>query len=411
MLSGALRDRGAPDFLEALVIKVCMYCSAEVETEAAACHEKKQMNYLELDTPSLLVEQSRMMKNLHKMQDYADAHHVNLRPHTKTHKMPELALLQEKLGASGITVAKVGEAEVMAGNGLKDIFIANEIVGETKLRRIRELARSVRISFGIDSVEQVQMIESVFAGEEKPARVLAEIEVGENRSGVITKESFELLLSCLKKCRHINLIGVFSHDGDSYGAETVEIALERSVRAQIRTLEFAEMARERGFDISVVSVGSTPSMANGSEIVEGVTEIRPGTYIFMDASQGHAVGDMSCCAATVLATVMSKPTDTRVILDVGAKGLTMQHRDEGICATPGLGTIYEYPDTHIYAMYDEHAIIYDRHFHDSVKIGDKVRIIMVHICPVVNLYDRCWLIDDNGEVIKSIPIECRGKLQ
>ena len=369
------------------------------------------MNFTDLDTPSLLIEQSRMMKNLRSMQEYADSHNVNLRPHTKTHKMPELALLQENLGAKGITVAKVGEAEVMARNGLQDIFIANEIVGERKLDRIKELARSIKISFGIDSVEQVQMIESAFAGEGQPARVLAEIEVGENRSGITTKESFELLLNCLEKCRHVKLIGVFSHDGDSYGAESVEIALERSVKAQLRTLEFAKLAEKKGFDISVVSVGSTPSMVNGSEIVDGVTEIRPGTYIFMDASQGHAVGDMSSCAASVLATVMSKPTDTRVILDVGAKGLTMQSRNEGICATPGLGTIYEYPETHIYAMYDEHAIIYDKSFHDSVKIGDKVRVIMVHICPVVNLYDECWLIDDRGEVIKSIPVMCRGKLQ
>lgn len=369
------------------------------------------MRYEELDTPSLLIDQNRMMENLRKMQEYADRHHVNLRPHTKTHKMPELALLQEKLGAKGITVAKVGEAEVMAEAGLKDIFIANEIVGDTKLRRIRRLAESVKISFGIDSIEQCRMIEKAFSGARAPARVVAEIEVGENRSGIIEKEYFSRLLEFLKGCKNISLIGVFSHDGDSYTADTVKLARERSVKAQIRTLEFAELARSAGFDISVVSVGSTPSMANDSDIVEGITEIRPGTYIFMDASQGHAVGDMSCCAATVLATVMSKPTEERVILDVGAKGVTMQSRNEGICATPGLGTIMEYPDTHIYAVYNEHAIIYDKEFHDAVKIGDKVRIIMVHICPVVNLYDEAWLIDGDGNVVRSIPVLCRGKLQ
>lgn len=369
------------------------------------------MKYTELDTPSLIINREIMMKNLKKMQDYADKNYVCLRPHTKTHKMPELALLQQKLGCSGITVAKVAEAEVMAENGLDDIFIANEIVGIPKLQRVRALAEKINITFGIDSIAQCEMIEEVFAGAEKPARVLIEIEVGENRSGIIEESAFRELLAYLKQCRNIWLEGVFSHDGDSYSAATAELAREKSVKAQLRTLSFADIAREEGFEIRVVSIGSTPSLANGSEIVDGVTEIRPGTYIFMDASQGHAVNDMGCCAAAILATVMSKPTDERVILDVGAKGLTAQTRTEGICATPGLGTIYEYPETHIDAVYDEHAIIYDRAFHDSVHVGDKVRIIPVHICPVVNLYERVFMIGQDGEVLGEIPVLCRGKLQ
>ena len=369
------------------------------------------MKYTELDTPALLIDEQRMMRNLHKMQDYADRHGVNLRPHTKTHKMPYLAHLQEHLGCSGITVAKVGEAEVMAQAGLRDIFIANEIVGDAKLRRIRKLAESIQISFGLDSIAQAEMVERVFDGADRSAEVLIEIEVGENRSGIIEEDDFVRLLEYLKTCKNIHLKGVFSHDGDSYSAPDAGTARARSVLAQKRTLRFDEIARSMGFEPDTVSIGSTPSLANDSDIVEGVTEIRPGTYILMDASQGHAVGDMSCCAATILATVMSKPTDTRVILDVGAKGITMQSRTEGICATPGLGTIYEFPETHIDQVYDEHAILYDKNFHDAVSVGDKVRIIPVHICPVTNLYDSVWLIGEGGEVLREIPVLCRGKLQ
>lgn len=368
------------------------------------------MKYTELDTPSLIIDQEIMLSNLKKMQRYADEHHVKLRPHTKTHKMPQMALLQKELGCEGITVAKVEEAEVMAQAGLDDIFIANEIVGTKKLERIRKLAEKIKISFGIDSVDQCRMIEEVFEGAEKPAQVVIEIEVGENRSGIIEEKTFRKLLAFLKKSRNIHLLGVFSHDGDSYSAETADIARQRSVMAQFRTLNFAGIARDEGFEISVVSIGSTPSLANGSDIVDGVTEIRPGTYIFMDASQGHAVGDMSCCAATILATVMSKPTDERVILDVGAKGLTAQSRSKGICATPGLGTIYEFPKTHIFDVYDEHAIIYDEKFHDAVKVGDLVRIIPVHICPVVNLYDQVYLMDGEGNIVDTVPVSCRGKM-
>lgn len=369
------------------------------------------MNYKAINTPALLIDHEAMNENLQKMQKYADMHRVNLRPHTKTHKTPELALMQQKYGCAGIAVAKVGEAEVMAAAGLTDIFIANEIVGAQKYKRIQKLAETVEISFGLDSVAQAEMVENAFADCDKSAQMLIEIEVGERRYGIVTEDEFQKLLDYLKKCPHIHLRGVFSHDGDSYSAPDIETACKRSVIAQQRTLRFAAMARSAGFDIDVVSIGSTPSLANGSNILEGITEIRPGTYIFMDASQANATNHEWKCAATVLATVMSKPTPERVILDVGAKGLTMQSRNEGICAVEGLGNVIDYANTHIDLMYDEHAIIYNRAFHDAVKIGDVVRVVPIHICPVVNLYDHLYLIDKNGEVEKKMNVLCRGKLQ
>lgn len=369
------------------------------------------MHFRDLDTPCLVIDRQAMEENMRRMQQYADAHHVNLRPHTKTHKTPALALLQQELGCKGITVAKVGEAEVMAANGLRDIFIANEIVGMEKFRRIQRLAETVDISFGLDSVDQAEMIEKAFASAAKPAQCVVEIEVGENRSGMVEEADFARLLEYLKGCGHICLKGVFSHDGDSYSAPDIETARRRSVIAQQRTLRFADMARQAGFPITVVSIGSTPSLANDSGILEGITEIRPGTYPFMDASQANATNHQWKCAATVLATVMSRPTPERVILDVGAKGLTMQSRSEGICAVEGLGNIVEYPGTHIHQMYDEHAIVYSKPFRDGSRIGDKVRIEPVHICPVVNLYDEMYLVGPDGQVEQTLPILCRGKLK
>lgn len=370
------------------------------------------MKYTQLETPALIVDHAKMIENLKRMQAYADSHNVKLRPHAKTHKTPALALLQQQMGCSGITVAKVGEAEVMAAAGLKDIFIANEIVGASKYKRIQKLAETIEISFGLDSVEQAALIEESFKDAEKPAQCLVEIEVGENRSGMVEEGEFQNLLTYLKEnCPHIHLKGVFSHDGSSYSEPTIEEALRKSVIAQERTLLFANMAKAAGFDISVVSIGSTPSMANGSDILEGITEVRPGTYIFMDASQYNATGRTWNFAATVLATVISKPTEERVILDVGAKGLTMQKRSEGICAVEGAGMLPDYPGTYIDKMYDEHAIIYNKAFHDAVKVGDVVRILPVHICPVVNLYDKMYLIDEYGHVGRILDIACRGKLQ
>jgi len=162
--------------------------------------------------------------------------------------------------------------------------------------------------------------------------------------------------------------------------------------------------------LETVSIGSTPSMMHDFPILDGVTEIRPGTYIFMDASQGNAYGSFERNAATVLTTVISLPTPERVITDVGAKGLTAQTRNKGFTATKGLGLIKGWPGVSIHAVYDEHAIIYDKEFHDSIRVGDKVEIIPNHICPVVNLHETAYIVS-GGEVIDEIPVDCRGKLK
>lgn len=368
------------------------------------------MNYLQLDTPALLIDKDVMENNLKYMQDYANSKNVSLRPHTKTHKMSKLAILQEEYGAKGIAVAKVGEAEVMAAKGLKDIFIANEIVGEIKLTRIRNLAETVNISFGLDSIAQAEMIEKVFEGSKQQANVLIEIEVGENRSGVIDEDDYIKLLNHLKQCNNIHLKGIFSHDGHSYAANNIDRCKEIHLEAQKRTLRFADIAREQGFKLEIVSIGSTPSLLHNFPILDGVTEIRPGTYIFMDASQANAYGSLERNAATVLTTVISLPTPERVITDVGAKGITMQARTKGFTASKGLGLIKGWPDVSIHAVYDEHAIIYNKEFHDSIKVGDKVEIIPNHICPVVNLHETAYIIS-NGEVVDEIPVDCRGKLK
>lgn len=368
------------------------------------------MNYKEIDTPALIIDREIMMDNLKFMQDYADRKKVALRPHTKTHKMPKLALLSESLGAKGITVAKVGEAEVMAAAGLKDIFIANEIVGKEKLARIRRLAEDIQISFGLDSIPQAEMIEEAFEGAEKPAEVLIEIEVGEERSGVIEEADYLELLEYLKTCKNIHLKGIFSHDGNSYQAEDIPACQEIHLTAQRRTLRFAQLAKEAGMELETVSIGSTPSMMHDFPILEGVTEIRPGTYIFMDASQANAYGSLERNAATILTTVISRPTSERVITDVGAKGITAQTRSKGFCATRGLGLIKGWPDVEIFDVYDEHAIIYNQAFRDGVRVGDKVEIIPNHICPVVNLHEKAYLVSQ-GEVVDVIDVACRGKLQ
>lgn len=366
--------------------------------------------YSSLDTPSLLVDRTILLRNITGMQDLADRAGVALRPHTKTHRTPAIAAMQVKAGAKGITVAKIGEAEVMAENGMDDIFIANEIYGDLKFARLRSLAEKVRLSVGVDNREQVSAISRFFEGAPEPADVLIEVETGEVRSGMLPGPELVELAKFIAAAPNVRLKGIFSHEGHTYGAKDREQCAAFYRKAQEDTLGAAEMIRSAGIPVGTVSIGATPSILLGGDILPGVTEIRPGTYVLMDAAQGAAVGSYGTCAATVLATVMSKPTADRVVLDAGVKALTAFTREGGICATPGHGLLKGFDGLRIGKLYDEHGLVYGREANERLSLGDRVEIIPNHICPTCNLYDRMYLVED-GRVADELPILCRGKSQ
>jgi D-serine deaminase-like pyridoxal phosphate-dependent protein len=366
--------------------------------------------YSSVDTPALLVDRAIVLRNIDNMQKRADRAGVALRPHTKTHRTPAIAAMQVKAGAQGITVAKLGEAEVMAENGMDDIFIANEIYGDLKFARLRSLAATARLSVGVDNREQVTAISRFFEGAREPANVLIEVETGEVRSGMLPGPELVELAKFIAATPNVRLKGIFSHEGHTYGAEDREQCAAFFRKAQEETLGAAEMIRAAGVPVETVSIGATPSLLVGGDILPGVTEIRPGTYVFMDAAQGAAVGSYDTCAATVLATVMSKPTAERVVLDAGVKALTAVTRDTGICRAPGYGLIKGLGGIRLGNLYDEHGLVYGREANERLSLGDRVEIIPNHICPTCNLYDRMYLVED-GRVVDELPILCRGKSQ
>ncbi len=368
-----------------------------------------QSPYQGIDTPALLIDQDIVLDNLAYMQQKADQAGVVLRPHTKTHRMPEMARLQVAQGAGGITVAKVGEAEVMAAHGLTDIFIANEIVGVAKLERIRKLAETITIRLGVDNTTQVDQLAQVFATAAAPIEVLIELEVGEDRSGVITDEELLALARYIAAQDKVVLKGIFSHEGHTYKAKDVEECRRLATESQAKTVRAANLVRQAGIPLDIVSIGATPSLMQ-TGLVEGVTEIRPGTYIFMDAGQGSALGDYGRCAATVLVTVISKPTKERVVFDAGAKTIAAQNRPTGICATEGLGLVKHSQNVRVAGLFDEHGLIYNPAFREEIAVGDKVEIIPNHICPTCNLYEKAYLVS-KGQVVREVPVLCRGKSQ
>ena len=362
--------------------------------------------YSDLETPSLLIDEDRALANIRMMQQKADSLGLKLRPHIKTHRMPYFAKLQLETGACGIACAKIGEAEVMAEHGVRDIFIANEVIGEDKYERLRQLHHRIHVRIGIDNEVQLAQMEKVFAAEERPLEVQIEYEVGEVRTGVTDDEQLIRLVHAIQACKHVVLKGIFSHEGHTYKAASVADCCEKAQAAYAKTVRAAELIRGMGVELDTVSVGATPSVMHMQDF-PGVTELRLGTYIFFDVGQSNAIGDFSRCAATVLASVISKPQGDRVVLDTGAKALVSQNRPTGICATAGFGAIKGAEDITIAALFDEHGVLNSRKFKELVQVGDKVEVIPSHVCPTVNLYDTAYLVS-GGRVIRPLPIECRG---
>ena len=363
--------------------------------------------YSYLETPSLLIDNDIALANIAMMQKKADSLGLKLRPHIKTHRMPYFAKLQMEAGACGIACAKIGEAEVMADNGIGDIFIANEVIGEDKYERLKALHRRVHVRVGIDNEVQLAQMEKVFATEARPLEVLIEYEVGEVRTGVTSDEQLTRLVKAIQSSKHVVLKGIFSHEGHTYKADSIADCCAKAQAAYAKTVRAAGIIRSLGADIDTVSIGATPSVMNGSSF-EGITELRLGTYIFFDVGQSNAIHDFSHCAATVLASVISKPEGNRVVLDTGAKALVSQNRPTGICATAGFGAIKGAEDITIANLFDEHGVLNSEKFKNLVNVGGKVEVIPSHVCPTVNLYDTAYLVS-NGKVIRTLPIACRGK--
>ena len=360
-----------------------------------------------LDTPALILDLDKMEANLKEMADIAKDAGVKLRPHTKTHKSPSLAKLQLEFGASGITVAKLGEAEVMADAGIRDICIAYPVCGEIKLSRLKKLLEKAQVSISLDSLAVAQGISAV--GEEigRQISVLLKINTGLNRCGVLPGEEALALAKQIAPLPGVELMGILTHEGQVLFKErSLEGIKNSATQAGEEMVKTARLLRSRGINIREVSVGSTPT-ARYIAYVPGITEMRPGTYIFNDRNEitcGVATEDT--CAVTVLVTVVSIPADDRAVIDGGSKTLSsdpLAHREK-----MGFGYIRGRPHITVSHMTEEHGILHLKNARKKLGIGERLEIIPNHICPVTNLADRFYGIR-GGTLEKEIAILARGK--
>lgn len=360
-----------------------------------------------LDTPSLVLDLDKMEANIKEMADIARDAGVKLRPHIKTHKSPYIAKLQLESGASGITVAKLGEAEVMADAGIRDICIAYPVCGEIKLARLKRLLERAHISVSLDSVEVARGISSV--GEElgKRISILLKIDTGLNRCGVLPGGDALALAEQIAALPRVDLMGILTHEGHALTEERSLEGIKRlAIKVSKQMVETANLLRSRNINIRQVSVGHTPT-AKYTAYVPGITEIRPGTYVFNDLNEiASGVGTIDTCAATVLVTVVSIPTNNRAIIDGGSKTFssdTLAHKEN-----TGFGYVKGHPDITVDRLMEEHGILKLSNARQRLSIGRRLEIIPNHICPVPNLADKFYGVR-RGQLEREIPILARGK--
>ena len=363
-----------------------------------------------LSTPCVLVDQSRVERNIERMQDTAEASGKRLRPHAKTHKSPDLALIQIARGAVGVCCAKLGEAEVFADRGIADIrlpYPLNPVNGD----RVLALLDRTRLSFIVDHMDVARGWSGVMQAAGRDVEVLVKIDVGFHRCGV-DPETVDAVdfVARVAELPGLKFRGLLSHAGQAYAAGSeAEIAAIASYEAQILTTLRDGLAA-KGVEVQEISVGATPT-ARFSARLDGITEMRPGNYVYYDRMQvGLGAATWDDCALTVLARVVSRPAADRLILDSGSKTLT----NDVARGAPGYGAVLQAveiaaPDERlvIERLSEEHATVRVTGG-CKLKPGDLVRIVPNHACTVSNLVDEAWIVNGNVAVDR-LRIAARGR--
>ncbi|MGD8279419.1 MAG: alanine racemase [Gemmatimonadota bacterium] len=350
---------------------------------------KQPRTLQDLTTPAAIVDIDRMTDNLDRMAAYVAEHGIAHRPHIKTHKTPELAREQLRRGCPGLTVATLREAEVMAGVA-DDLLLAYPPVGPAKLGRLLDLPESVRTTVALDSNDVLAPLSAAAAAAGRTVGVLVELDLGMRRVGIADTAAAVELAERAGDAPGIEFRGVLFYPGHIRQPVTEQdealARLSDDLRARLDAL------RAHGIGANTVSGGSTPT-AFGSHRVNGLTEIRPGTYIFNDRSTA-AIGacQWTDCAYSILATVVSTAVPGQAVVDAGSKAINREYLrgSDG----DGFGALVDHPDVVVRAMSEEHGILELGRSTWRPRVGDRVQIVPNHVCISVNLHTGLWGVRD-----------------
>jgi D-serine deaminase-like pyridoxal phosphate-dependent protein len=354
-----------------------------------------------IDTPSLVLDIDILKANINELLKICHSHGVSLQPHAKTHRTPEIGLLQQELGCDGLCVAKVGEAEGFANAGVKKITVAYPVIGVSKVERARVLSTSIDLTLAVDSVAGAKSIGEVFAAHSQVCSVLLIIDTGLGRDGVLPADAPKIA-QAINAIPGVKVVGVMTHEGTVYGAPDKVSMIAAAKKVSEMMVETSQAINSAGVEISRVSMGSSAS-ARVAATVTGVNQIRPGIFAFNDLGQialGNAT--LQSCAVRILSTVVSRPASTTAVIDAGSKSLSAdllpakEHRDE----YPGHGLIIGKSGWIIERLSEEHGML--KWMGDgepsSLDIGEQIQIIPNHVCTTFSSLNESVVVS-KGEVI------------
>lgn len=358
-----------------------------------------------LDTPVVVIDLNVVEQNIDRMAAWANDAGVALRPHAKTHKSDRIARLQLAAGARGLSLAKVGEAEVFVEHGFDDLFIAYPVLGAEKARRLLVLTEKARIAVGVDSAAGAQSLSKTFVDAGRRLDVSIKVDCGYHRVGVPPEEVLPLARA-VGDLRGLQLRGIFTHAGHGYGGETLSAVADTGADEGRIMVDVAGRLRAAGFEIEQVSVGSTPTARYAMKAPE-VNECRPGNYVYHDATQ-VSLGTCSLddCAMTIIATVVStSAAANQAVVDAGSKTLSSDPLRPRLGGHGWLlGT-----KSRVSRLSEEHGVV-DVAAGDRFEVGQRVRILPNHACVVSNLHDRLYGVRGDS-VEETLPIIARGRVQ
>ncbi len=353
------------------------------------------MKIKEIPTPALILDEEKFEYNLALMARLAKENGLDLRPHYKSHKCPEIARRQIELGAVGVCCAKLGEAIDLADNGVEDIFIANQITDLNKISELARLAGRVKLSVCVDSEENMLAIEKALEAERTFASLYIELDTGMGRCGVDEEGVFALARLAKERCPRLNLVGIQAYSGHAsheYDSEKRKAQIEAAIHKLTHLISMLEGIGIKALKISGVSTGTLLD-----EAPFGIyNEIQVGSYIFQDSSYGRMELPFKH-SLKILATVIStKPS--RAVTDAGVKSCGVDQEAPEVDGFDGAKL----------ELHEEHGIITKENH--GLKINDRVCYIPGHCCSTVNLYRKIYLVKGDA-VVREIAVVSSGRSQ
>ena len=347
------------------------------------------MSALEAETPTPVVDLGRLERNLSRWQLRCDELGLASRPHVKTHKCVEIARRQLELGAVGLTCQTLGEAETMADAGAGDLLLPRNVLGRAALERLSRLLERAAVTVAIDDAVVLPGLDRAAASAGRELAVLVECDTGHGRAGVATPAEAASLAAATERLGSLRFAGFLTYPSPPDALAFLEEAIA--------------LAEGRRLTVATVSTGGTPSMWDAERLRPVVTEYRAGTYAFHDrATIGAGAATLDDAALTVCATVVSRPTRRRAILDAGSKALSSDR-----CGDDGFGLVLEAAASTLVKLDEEHGYL-ELANGDELEVGRQVRIVPNHACVVPNLFAELTLVRD-GAVVGTWAVAARGR--